>query len=87
MQENYDSDSPAKILGLYQKGKKALKGVKRIYKSITGTKKKASKKYTNKNPYDIERYGKKFDTKMKSEESPGVVGKVWNWLTAPQGQK
>ena len=31
--------------------------------------------------------GKKFDTKMKSEESPGVVGKVWNWLTAPQGQK
>tara|TARA_R100000995_G_scaffold76635_3_gene46346 strand:+ start:92 stop:553 length:462 start_codon:yes stop_codon:yes gene_type:complete len=39
MQENYNSDSPAKILGLFEKGKKIYKGVKKIYKSITGTKK------------------------------------------------
>jgi len=59
IQMNYNS--PMKAAGIVKLGLKALSKAKNFFKS--------SKKYTNKNPYDLENYGKTFNTRKKANQN------------------
>ena len=60
IQMNYNS--PMKVVGLAKLGLKALSKAKNFFKS-------GAKKYTNKNPYDLENYGKTFNTRKKANQN------------------